>query len=62
MRVSGRAGSEIVIKGKARRVEHAFSKTNYEAKHKYEESQEYQIMVKAVDLFENDTNNMVMVE
>jgi adenine-specific DNA-methyltransferase len=37
-------------------------KADYEAKHKYEEYQEYQIMVKAVDLFENDTNNVVMVK
>ena len=28
---------------------------SYEAKHKYEESQEYQIRVKVVDVFGNDT-------
>jgi adenine-specific DNA-methyltransferase len=29
---------------------------DYEATHKYEESREYQIMVKVVDVFENGTN------
>ncbi|KAF5437243.1 adenine-specific DNA-methyltransferase [Candidatus Methanophagaceae archaeon] len=37
-------------------------KVNYEAKHKYEESKESQIMVKVVDVFENDTNKVVRVE
>jgi adenine-specific DNA-methyltransferase len=37
-------------------------KVDYEAKHKYEESQEYQKMVKVVDVFENDTNKVVMVK
>ena len=36
-------------------------KEDYEAKHKYEESQEYQIMVNVVDVFENDTNKVVRV-
>jgi adenine-specific DNA-methyltransferase len=31
-------------------------KEDYEAKHKYEESREYQIMVNVVDVFENGTN------
>ncbi|HIH96719.1 MAG TPA: hypothetical protein HA348_04460 [Thermoplasmata archaeon] len=37
-------------------------KVDYEAKHKYEESREYQIMVKVVDVFGNDTNKVVGVE
>jgi len=36
-------------------------KVNYEAKPKYEEYREYQIMVKVVDVFGNDTNKVVMV-
>jgi adenine-specific DNA-methyltransferase len=36
-------------------------KVDYEAKHKYEEGGEYQIMVKAVDVFGNDTNKVVEV-
>ncbi len=36
-------------------------KVDYEATHKYEESREYQIMVKVVDVFGNDTNKAVMV-
>ena len=34
---------------------------DYEAKHKYEESREYQRMLKVVDVFENDTNKVVRV-
>ena len=37
-------------------------KDDYEAKPKYEEYREYQIMVKLVDVFENDTNKVVMVK
>lgn len=36
-------------------------KGDYDAKHKYEESREYQIMVKVVDVFGNDTNKVVGV-
>ncbi|NQE52691.1 hypothetical protein C5S29_03790 [ANME-1 cluster archaeon GoMg3.2] len=36
-------------------------KVDYEAKHKYEEYREYQIMVKVVDVFGNDTNKVVRV-
>ena len=36
-------------------------KEDYEAKPKYEEYREYQIMVKVVDVFGNDTNKVVMV-
>nr|QNO56378.1 hypothetical protein JCABFCCD_00019 [Methanosarcinales archaeon ANME-1 ERB7] len=35
---------------------------DYEATHKYEESREYQIMVKVVDVFENDTNKVITVK
>jgi hypothetical protein len=31
---------------------------DYEAKHKYEESREYQIMVEVVDVFRTNTNNV----
>lgn len=34
-------------------------KVEYEAKHKYNESGEYQIMVKVVDVFGNDTNKVL---
>ncbi|EQB69401.1 MAG: hypothetical protein AMDU5_GPLC00004G0371 [Thermoplasmatales archaeon Gpl] len=37
-------------------------KVEYEAKHKYEESGEYQIMVKVVDVFGNDTNKILKVK
>ncbi len=37
-------------------------KVDYEARHRYEESGEYQIMVKVVDVFGNDTNKVVGVE
>ena len=37
-------------------------KVDYEARHKYEEGGKYQIMIKAVDLFENDMNKEVMVK
>jgi len=37
-------------------------KDDYEAKHKYDGSREYQIMVKVVDVFENDTNKEVRLE
>ena len=37
-------------------------KADYEAKPKYEQSQEYQIMVKVVDMFGNDTNKVIMVK
>jgi len=36
-------------------------RVDYEAKHKYDESKEYQIMVKVVDVFGNDTNKVLMV-
>jgi adenine-specific DNA-methyltransferase len=36
-------------------------KVDYEARHKYEEEGEYQIMVKVVDVFGNDTNKMLKV-
>ncbi len=36
-------------------------KVDYEAKHKYEDSGEYQIMVKVVDVFGNDTNKALKV-
>jgi len=37
-------------------------KVDYEAKHKYENAGEYQIMVKVVDVFGNDTNKILKVE
>ena len=37
-------------------------RVEYEAKHKYEESGEYQIMVKVVDVFGNDTNKILKVK
>ena len=37
-------------------------KADYEAKPKYEESREYQIMVNVVDVFENGTNKEVRVK
>ena len=37
-------------------------KVEYEAKNKYEESGEYQIMVKVVDVFGNDTNKILKVK
>jgi adenine-specific DNA-methyltransferase len=37
-------------------------KVDYETKHKYEEYREYQIMVKVVGVFENDTNKVVRVK
>jgi len=37
-------------------------KVEYEAKHKYEESGEYQIMAKVVDVFGNDTNKILKVK
>jgi len=37
-------------------------KVDYEAKHKYNESGDYQIMVKVVDVFGNDTNKVIKVE
>jgi adenine-specific DNA-methyltransferase len=36
-------------------------KVDYEAKHRYEEPGEYQIMVKVVDVFGNDTNKVMKV-
>ena len=36
-------------------------KVDYEAKHKYNESGDYQIMVKVVDVFGNDTNKVLKV-
>ncbi len=37
-------------------------RVDYEAKHKYDEQREYQIMVKVVDVFGNDTNKVVEVK
>jgi adenine-specific DNA-methyltransferase len=37
-------------------------KVDYEAKHKYNQSGEYQIMVKVVDVFGNDTNKVIKVQ
>jgi len=37
-------------------------KVDYEARHEYEEGKEYQIMVKVVDVFGNDTNKVVGVK
>jgi len=37
-------------------------KVDYEAKHKYDEAGEYQVMVKVVDVFGNDTNKVLKVE
>jgi len=34
---------------------------DYEARHRYEDSGEYQIMVKVVDVFGNDTNKVLRV-
>jgi len=36
-------------------------KVDYEAKHKYEDAGEYQIMVKVIDVFGNDTNKVLKV-
>jgi len=36
-------------------------KVDYEAKHKYEEAGEYQVMTKVVDVFGNDTNEVLKV-
>lgn len=36
-------------------------KVDYEAKHRYENAGEYQIMVKVVDVFGNDTNKILKV-
>ena len=36
-------------------------KVDYEAIHKYEETGEYQIMTKVVDMFGNDTNKVLKV-
>ena len=37
-------------------------KVDYEAEHKYEEDEEYQIMTKVVDVFGNDTNKVLKVK
>jgi adenine-specific DNA-methyltransferase len=37
-------------------------KVEYEAKHKYDEKGEYQVMVKVVDIFGNDTNKVLKVK
>jgi adenine-specific DNA-methyltransferase len=37
-------------------------KVDYEAKHKYEDAGEYQIMVKVIDVFGNDTNKVLKVK
>ncbi|HPC36294.1 MAG TPA: hypothetical protein P5268_03600 [Candidatus Marinimicrobia bacterium] len=37
-------------------------KVDYEAKHSYESAGEYQIMVKVVDVFGNDTNKVIKLE
>jgi len=37
-------------------------RVDYEARHKYEEGGECQIMVKVVDVFGNDTNKVVEVK
>jgi adenine-specific DNA-methyltransferase len=37
-------------------------KVDYEARHRYEVSGEYQIIVKVVDVFGTDTNKVVRVE
>lgn len=37
-------------------------KVDYEAKHRYENVGEYQIMVKVVDVFGNDTNKVIKLE
>jgi len=37
-------------------------RVDYEAKHKYEETGEYQIMVKVVDVFGNDTNKVIKLK
>jgi adenine-specific DNA-methyltransferase len=37
-------------------------KVDYEARHRYEEPGEYQVMVKVVDVFGNDTNKIIKVE
>ncbi|MBT9146266.1 MAG: hypothetical protein DDT42_02148 [candidate division WS2 bacterium] len=34
-------------------------KVDYEARHTYDEPGEYQIMVKVVDVFGNDTNKII---
>jgi len=35
---------------------------DYEAKHSYPEPGEYQIMVKVVDVFGNDTNKVIKIK
>ena len=37
-------------------------KVEYEAKHRYEDSGEYRVMVKVVDVFGNDTNKILKVQ
>jgi len=37
-------------------------KVDYEASHKYESPGEYQIMVKVIDVFGNDTNKVLMTK
>lgn len=37
-------------------------KVDYEAKHRYDDSGEYQVIVKVVDVFGNDTNKVLRVE
>ena len=37
-------------------------KVDYEAMHKYEEAGEYQIVVKVVDVFGNDTNKVLKMK
>jgi adenine-specific DNA-methyltransferase len=37
------------------------SRVDYQAKHKYKDAGEYQIMVKVVDVFGNDTNKVLKV-
>ena len=37
-------------------------KVEYEASHEYEEKREYQVMVKVVDVFGNDTNKIIKVK
>jgi len=34
-------------------------RVEYEAKHKYEDAGEYQIMIKVVDVFGNDANKVI---
>jgi len=37
-------------------------KVEYRVKHKYENTGEYQIMVKVIDVFGNDTNKIIKVK